>query len=175
MNFAIFHSSLWRLICNQAHLFWKNERKFLGSGDLLVDILVAMDSIPCTYRVSVKAAIYDAQGKILLLREKDGSWDLPGGGLEHSEDPRQALMRELSEETGMAIIWMSDKPEAFWTIHEERDSDGIAWFGFVLFQTKVTGDFMPNLANNESQEARFFTRAEAKLLKLHENAKPYFT
>ena len=40
-----------------------------------------MDDIPCTYRISVKALIRDDAGNILLVRENDGSWELPGGGL----------------------------------------------------------------------------------------------
>lgn len=32
-----------------------------------------------------------------------GAWTLPGGGVEHGEDPRSALVRELAEETGLAI------------------------------------------------------------------------
>ena len=39
-----------------------------------------MNDIPCTYRISVKAIVKDAEARILLLRKKDGSWELPGGG-----------------------------------------------------------------------------------------------
>lgn len=62
-----------------------------------------MDHTPCAYRISVKAVIKDNIGQILLLQEKDGSWELPGGGLEHSEDIRATLKREVNEETGMTL------------------------------------------------------------------------
>jgi ADP-ribose pyrophosphatase YjhB (NUDIX family) len=33
-----------------------------------------------------------------------GSWTLPGGGVEHGEDPRAAAVREVAEETGLAVV-----------------------------------------------------------------------
>jgi 8-oxo-dGTP pyrophosphatase MutT (NUDIX family) len=33
-----------------------------------------------------------------------GSWTLPGGGVEHGEDPRAAVVREVAEETGLELV-----------------------------------------------------------------------
>ena len=45
--------------------------------------------------------------KILLIEKArgpyKGTWDLPGGGIEFSESPLQALHREINEETGYNI------------------------------------------------------------------------
>lgn len=51
------------------------------------------------YRVSFKCFIQDGEGKVLVVKEKSrGSWDLPGGGLEHDESIRSSIERELKEE-----------------------------------------------------------------------------
>jgi len=134
-----------------------------------------MHDIPCTYRISVKAIIKDASGRVLLLQEKDGSWELPGGGLEHGEEPRQGLAREIAEETGFTVDWMGDQPEAFWTINKEVGSPTLKWFGFVAYPAKVSGQFRPSTStNDEAQEARYFSPQEASTIKLHDNTKPYF-
>lgn len=59
--------------------------------------------IRAAYRVSVKGLIYDNNGKLLFVREKSDTWDLPGGGLEHGESIAEALRRECREELGAEI------------------------------------------------------------------------
>jgi 8-oxo-dGTP diphosphatase len=49
-----------------------------------------------------------AEPEVLLTRMSSrtriqGRWTLPGGGIEHGEDPREAVVREVYEETGLHI------------------------------------------------------------------------
>ena len=53
------------------------------------------------YRVSVKALIKDKDGRVLVLKEDQDTWSLPGGGLDHGEDPKLGILRELKEELGI--------------------------------------------------------------------------
>ena len=54
-------------------------------------------------RENVAALVVRADGRILLgeCADKPGWWSLPQGGVEHSETWREALVRELAEETGL--------------------------------------------------------------------------
>lgn len=49
-------------------------------------------------------AVIERRGEILLTHWRRGrmhGWTLPGGGLEPGEDPRDAAVREVLEETGL--------------------------------------------------------------------------
>jgi len=64
------------------------------------------------YRPNVGIALFNASGLVLIGRRfrDDGpeiilpglEWQMPQGGIDAGEDPRQAVMRELWEETGVA-------------------------------------------------------------------------
>lgn len=134
-----------------------------------------MQDVPCTYRISVKAVIRDDEKRIFLIRESDGRWELPGGGLEHGEDPRVALAREIMEEIGCTAEWVAERPETFWTINKDVGAGNMKWFAFVAYEARISGTFDPALhANDEAQEARYFSPVEARTLSLHDNTIPYF-
>ncbi len=59
-------------------------------------------------RVAVYGICEDDEGQVLLTRAAPsltvrGQWFLPGGGIDHGEDPVAALRREFVEETGLHV------------------------------------------------------------------------
>lgn len=87
------------------------------------------------YRVAVKALIKNDKGELLLLKEKSDKWDLPGGGLDHGEEPEDGIKRELSEELGIAseniTVGQSVKQKAFWVEAKQ------IWLMWVVYDVSL--------------------------------------
>jgi 8-oxo-dGTP diphosphatase len=52
--------------------------------------------------ISIKGVVID-DGRVLLLLNERGEWDLPGGRPDPGEDHQAALKREVREEAGLDI------------------------------------------------------------------------
>lgn len=66
------------------------------------------DPVPTPRQRVAAYAVLARDGQVLLTRMSartriEGRWTLPGGGIEHGEDPRDALRREVYEETGLWV------------------------------------------------------------------------
>jgi 8-oxo-dGTP diphosphatase len=58
------------------------------------------------FTASAGAVVVDERGRVLLLKHvfRMGSgWGIPGGFIEHGEQPEEALRRELREEVGLEL------------------------------------------------------------------------
>lgn len=82
-----------------------------------------------TVMLVVAGALRDDNGRFLMQKRPEGKrhaglWEFPGGKVESGENPRFALVRELSEELGIAIEPAAITPAAF--AEHEADSEGPA-------------------------------------------------
>ena len=54
--------------------------------------------------LSVDGAVFDGSGRLLLIQRADNeAWAMPGGAAEVGETPAEAVIREVREETGLAV------------------------------------------------------------------------
>ena len=109
----------------------------------------------CFYRISIKALILDDKKRFLLTKEKDGKWDLPGGGLDFGEKPENCLRREIQEEMGLEVTYISDTPSYFLTSQKEITF----WFANIIYLTKIKD--LNFTKSDECTEIKFFTKEEA--------------
>lgn len=70
------------------------------------------------YRLSIKGIIFNDVGEILFVKESGRDWwDLPGGGMDHGEDIKTAIAREMKEEVNLTgdftyrIVYVDDPAE----------------------------------------------------------------
>ena len=60
-------------------------------------------SASTSFRASAGAVIINGDGCVLAFEraDKPGSWQLPQGGLDAGEEPRDCVLREVLEETSI--------------------------------------------------------------------------
>ena len=92
-----------------------------------------------------KAVIIKEDGALLLLRSAGekypNKWDLPGGHIHIGEDPKDGLIREVREETGITLSEPIEK------LYEE---DNITFYKAQMPDQKVT-------LSHENDDHKFVT------------------
>lgn len=86
------------------------------------------------YRVSVKALIKNDKNEILVVKESQDFWSLPGGGLDHGAIAQDAIKREIMEELGVSGVEVGEivytKP-----IYLDRLDVWVLW---VVYEASLT-------------------------------------
>ncbi len=95
------------------------------------------------YRVSVKAKIRQ-NDKIILVKEDNKNWDLPGGGVEHNESIMDALHRELKEEIGLIDFRVQKSPTIFKMIDKSANRPLL----FVVYNIDIAPEIKLSPADN---------------------------
>jgi|GEM_PF-955191 len=118
----------------------------------MIDRLKALGKAPLQV---ASCLIFDNDGKLLLLRRHSddlggGMWAVPGGKQEPGEDPSTTAVREVLEESGLALELID-----FLGVHEIRMPHGVVHM--KTFMTRVPSGSLITLDPDEHSEHRWFT------------------
>ena len=120
-------------------------------------------------RVAAYALCTDGDA-ILLSRiapgataDSDGLWTLPGGGVDFGEHPRDAALRELTEETGLSGEVVELAGVDSWAGHFVHPEDGIPTDFHavrILYRVRVTGGELRVEVGGSSDACAWVRRAD---------------
>ena len=137
-------------------------------------------------RVAADCLCVDVQGRILLVEPTyKASWDLPGGVVEDGESPRQAAIRECSEELGvtvqlghlLVVDWVPTRPDGTTDVLALLFDGGAATIRDADLRPDGreirSGRFVPVTEAEELLDPATFHRVEAALRVRSTGAPPY--
>lgn len=116
---------------------------------------------------SVSVQLFDAEGRLLLVRQREGGvWSTPGGLIEPDERPADAAVRELWEETGLVfrperLLGLYGGPEC---VVRYANGDEVQYVISALGGTLTGGAARPD--GDETVEVQYWAEAEARGLPL---------
>lgn len=119
-----------------------------------------------TPKLDTRAAIFK-EDKILLVREKNGTWSLPGGWVDVNVSVRENVIKEVKEEAGLDV-----RPELVIAV-QDREKHNLPVYAYKVCKIFVLcsacgGEFQKNI---ETTESRYFGRDELPRLAEEKNNK----
>ena len=111
--------------------------------------------------ISQKALLVQ-NGRVLIVMDAAGDWELPGGRLDVGEKPEEGLQRELREELDLTV-----EPQSIVSVFPCTSRTGHAHFT-VVWRCRAAGD-LDTIAidGDEVREARWVTPSECESLPMN--------
>src|SRR5690606_34225233 len=116
-------------------------------------------------------AVVERRGKLLLTHWRRGhlhGWTLPGGGIDPGEDPRDAVVREVLEETGLeARVGKLIGIDSRVMVREEapEGTDPELHTIRIIYRATVKDGPLQNEVDGSSDEARWVSLRDLKGLR----------
>ena len=153
--------------CNLKWLKWAKELQFLAQVGLQSGLpLEQVQGLFCnetgfqTPKLDTRAAIF-ADNKILLVKEKNGTWSMPGGWVDVMQTIKSNTVKEVREEAGLDV-------EAVRIIAlQDRNRHNQPPYAYNVCKV-LGGNFQPNI---ETVESRYFGLDELPVLAEEKNNK----
>lgn len=160
--FPAIDQALWRVAGEEPHTGWTVVAYERVKPRTHVEIGDGVTAGAAT-KIGASCAIVDDDRLLLTRREDNGLWCLPGGGVEPGETWSEAAVREVREETGLAV-----QPDSVLAVYTDptiavvyADGRRRQVFG-VCLRARVT-DGSAGLSD-EVIQVGWFTQAEAERL-----------
>ncbi len=119
-----------------------------------------------TPKLDTRAAVFEHE-KILLVKENNGRWSLPGGWVDVNLSVKENTVKEVKEESGLDVT--ADRIIAI----QDRDRHNLPAYAYGVCKIFVLcsvlgGEFEKNI---ETTEFRYFNKAELPELATEKNTK----
>jgi len=106
--------------------------------------------------------IIDDRQILLLYREDEEHWEVPGGKVEDGESPTDAAIREAKEEIGVDV----ELKKPFYSGEFQHNGEMFLWHGYVA---RIEGDNEPELQEEKFGELKWFYSTQLDNIELAPN------
>lgn len=102
--------------------------------------------------IKLSGSLIICDGELLLLyREDECHWEVPGGKVEEDESPTSAVVREAREEIGVDVEL--EKP--FYTGEFQKDGDLFVWYSYI-----ASTDDTPKIMESRFSDLKWFSSSD---------------
>ena len=125
--------------------------------------------------VSSGGVVINQLGYVLLVNQRGSTWSLPKGHVDPGEEPLQAAIREIKEESGVTNLSLINTLGAYgrYKIGKSAGEDKSEWKVLLFFLFK-TNQIELNPEDPQNPEARWVDPNEVELLLTHPKDKAFF-
>ncbi|WP_119293902.1 NUDIX domain-containing protein, partial [Streptomyces sp. YIM 130001] len=118
-----------------------------------------------TFRLAAYAVCIE-DGRVLLAHHFSRTWTLPGGRVEHGEDPFDTVVREFAEETGCdvvveRILGVDSRLIPAATAHAGVEHQNVG----IFYRVRITGGHLRPEPNGETLKSTWTPLADVPTLR----------